>query len=268
LGDALVAGLGGQGVDTRFVRRLPRRTGLTFVVAGPRGEPAFLPYRHETADGAFGPEHVTTSMARARWIVVGSSALATAGLAAATARLLRAAGRAGAAVFVDLNVRPHREARRPEARQAVAKLASRAAVVKASEVDLRALGQRGPGYAWLERHAPAATWLVTRGAGPASAVGRHGRVTIAPGRVSCVDPTGAGDAFVAGALAALLAAGATPAVAAWSDADLWASVLRAGHMMGMKAVSRPGAVAGLVRLQRVRAALDALRAARSGRNVA
>jgi sugar/nucleoside kinase (ribokinase family) len=105
---------------------------------------------------------------------------------------------------------------------------------------------------------------VTRGAGRASAVGAHGEVELAPRRVRCVDPTGAGDAFVAGSLAALLAAGVTPASRAWADRAVWASVLRVGHMMGMKAVSQEGAVAGLVRLQRVRGALDALRRAPRG----
>jgi sugar/nucleoside kinase (ribokinase family) len=151
--------------------------------------------------------------------------------------------------------------RRRDARAAVARLAARADLVKASDEDLSVLGQRAPGVRWLERHAPAATWLVTRGPGRASAIGAHGEVELGPGTIRCVDPTGAGDAFVAGTLAALLAAGVTPSSHGWADRALWASVLRVGHMMGMKAVSRQGAVAGLVRLQRVRGALDALRRA-------
>jgi sugar/nucleoside kinase (ribokinase family) len=100
---------------------------------------------------------------------------------------------------------------------------------------------------------------VTRGASLASAVGEHGEVGVAPRPVRCVDATGAGDAFLAGALAGLVAARAAPGSSAWKDARFWTSVLRIGHMMGMKAVSRRGAVAGLVRLGPVRAAVDALR---------
>ena len=204
LGDALVAHLAEDGVDLRFVQRLPRRTGLTFVAPGRGGEPTFAPYRDGTADGAVRAAHVTPAMGRAAWVVLGSSAVATAGLAAATARLLRVAERARARVFVDLNVRPHLWPSGIAMRRAIAGLAARATVVKASDADLRALGSPGDRYEWLERNAPEATWLVTRGAARASAVGAHGEVALSPprsrsrSRWRCVDATGAGDAFIAG----------------------------------------------------------------------
>ena len=44
-----------------------------------------------------------------------------------------------------------------------------------------------------------------------------------------------------------------------ADPELWRAALRVGHGMGRKAISRPGAVAGLVRLGRLRAVVDALR---------
>jgi sugar/nucleoside kinase (ribokinase family) len=78
-----------------------------------------------------------------------------------------------------------------------------------------------------------------------------------------VDATGAGDAFVAGALAAILAAGAAPGSSAWRDPDVWRVALQVGHAMGRKAVSRTGAVAGLRRLGRIRHALERLRGAAS-----
>src|SRR5690606_31449381 len=65
--------------------------------------------------------------------------------------------------------------------------------------------------------------------GPGGAVWAGRRVVrAAPPRVSAVDPTGAGDAFAAGLLAARLA-GAGPAAA-----------LRAGVRLGARAVSAPG----------------------------
>ena len=75
----------------------------------------------------------------------------------------------------------------------------------------------------------------------------------------CVDATGGGDAFIAGAVATLVAAGATPGTPAWRDARVWRAALRAGHIMGKKAVSRPGAVAGLTNLGRARAVIDHVR---------
>jgi fructokinase len=259
LGTALVDQLRVEGVDGRFVLRLPQRTGLTFVVRDARGEPEFLFYRHESADLAIRAAQVTPAMGRARWVLVGTSTLVTPELARATGRFLDVAERAGALVFVDLNVRPHLWSSRSLMERAIAGLAGRAALVKASDADLAAVGERRGSLRWLERHAPRATWLVTRGPRPASAVGAHGEVHVSALRARCIDATGGGDAFIAGSLSALVAAKAAPGSAAWRDPALWRGTLRVGHMMGRKAVSQPGAVAGLVRLGRARSALEALR---------
>jgi fructokinase len=250
-GQALLAHLRADGVDVRFVRTFPNRTGITFVVRDGRGEPEFVFYRRESADLAMRAEHVTTAMGRARWALVGTSTLMTVELARATARFLDVAERAGAGIFVDLNVRAHMWPNPETMSRTIGRLAGRAAIVKASDADLRALGSRGLG--WLERHAPLATWLVTRGPRPASAIGAHGAVHEPALRVRCVDATGGGDAFIAGALATLVAAGAEPGTPAWSDPAVWRAALKAGQRMGQKAVSSPGAVSGLVGLGRARA---------------
>jgi fructokinase len=254
-GRALVAHLADDGVDVRFVVELPQRTGLTFVTRDAAGEPSFLFYRHDSADLSIEAKHVLAAMGRARWALVGSSTLMTRSLAGATARFLDVAERAGASIFVDLNVRAHLWSSRVAMERAIGALVRRAAVVKASDADLRAVGGPKGDLRWLARHAPRATWLVTRGAGVASAIGAHGSVEVRALRARCVDATGAGDAFIAGALATLVAAGARPGSGGWSTPAVWRTALRAGHMMGKKAVSRPGAVAGLVELDPVRAVI-------------
>jgi fructokinase len=254
-GEALVVHLANDGVDVRFVVKLPNRTGLTFVTRDERGEPEFLFYRHDSADLSMRAEHVVPAMGQARWALVGSSTLMTPELARATGKFLGVAERAGASLFVDLNVRAHLWTSRRAMERAIGSLVERAAVVKASDADLRAVSGRS-GLGWLERHAPQATWLVTRGSGVASAVGRHGSVEVPALRVRCVDATGAGDAFIAGALATLVVARAVPRSVSWSVPEVWRTALRAGHMMGKKAVSRPGAVSGLVELGRVQAVLE------------
>ncbi len=261
LGDALLAHLRADGVDVRAVVRLPNRTGLTFVVRDARGEPEFVFYRHESADVSIRAEHITPAMGRARWAVVGTSTLMTRDLARATGCFLDAAERAGAHVLVDLNVRAHLWPDPRAMKKAIAGLVERAAIVKASDADLHALGGAGGDsrMAWLERHASGAAWLVTRGQGTASAVGEHGLVHAPAERARCVDATGAGDAFIAGSLAALVAARAVPGSSVWRDPDLWRAALRAGHIMGKKAVSQAGAVAGLRRLGRARAAIERIR---------
>ncbi|MGA7122077.1 MAG: carbohydrate kinase [Polyangiaceae bacterium] len=263
-GDALIDHLRKDGVDVRSVVRLPNRTGLTFVVRDGRGEPNFLFYRHESADVSIRAEHITPTMGDAVWALVGTSTLMTKELAGATARFLDVAERQGAHLMVDLNVREHLWPDRRTMQRAIAGLAERASLVKASDADLRAVtGARGasesPLFRWLERHAPRASWLVTRGAGVASAIGEHGSVELPALRARCVDATGAGDAFIAGSLATLVAARALPGSSAWGDVALWRAALRTGHIMGKKAVSRAGAVAGLDRLGQASAAIERVR---------
>ncbi|HLK39389.1 MAG TPA: carbohydrate kinase [Polyangiaceae bacterium] len=255
-GDALLAHLRSDGVDTRFVARLPNRTGLTFVVRDDRGEPEFLFYRHASADLCLRADHVRPAAGRARWALVGTSTMMTPELAAATAKFLVAARDGGARIFVDLNVRPHLWSDRRAMRDAIARLVAAAAIVKASDADLRAVGG---GLRWLRGHAPRATWLVTRGGGMASAIGAHGEVNEPALRARCVDATGAGDAFIAGALAMVIASRAVPGSAAWLDGSVWNAALRVGHRMGKKAVSRAGAVAGLIALGRERALVASAR---------
>lgn len=259
-GDALVAHLRADRVDARYVVRLPNPTGLAFVVRDPNGEPDFIFYRHASADLALRAQHLTAAMGRAKWVLVGTSTLVTPELANATHRFLGFAESAHACVFLDLNVREHLWRDRASMKKAIAVLARRATVVKASDDDLRAVGGGPEGAArWLRIHAPQATWLITRGARGATAIGAHGRVDLAALRAHCVDATGAGDAFIAGALATLISAGAVPGRPAWTDPALWRAALRVGHMMGKKAVTRTGAVAGLVALGRVRRAIEAAR---------
>jgi fructokinase len=258
-GDALVAHLSADGVDVRYVVRLPNRTGLAFVVRDPRGEPDFIFYRHGSADLAIRAEHLTGAMGRARWVLVGTSTSVTPDLARATERFLQVAETANARVFLDLNVREHLWRDRASMKKAIARLARRATVVKASDDDLRAVAGAAGGARWLGSHAPQATWLITRGSRAATAIGDHGRVELPALRTLCVDATGAGDAFIAGALATLVSTGAVPGRPAWSDAALWRAALRVGHIMGKKAVTCTGAVSGLVALGRARRAIAAVR---------
>jgi len=247
-GDALIAHLRSDGVVTRFVARLPQRTGLAFVTRDARGEPAFLFYRHETADVSITRAHVAPPAGLARWALVGTSTLMTPSLAGATAAFARSARRHGARLVVDLNVRAHLWPSRRRMHEAIAGLAASADLVKASTSDLAALAP-SDGEAWLARHAPGATWLLTRGRGPASAVGAHGRIDVPAHRVRCVDATGGGDAFLAGALAVLVAAGARPGTAAWTDPRVFRAALEVGHILASKAVSDVGAVRGLTGLE-------------------
>jgi fructokinase len=246
-GDALASRLRREGVDTARLVRLPNRTGLAFVRRGPRGEPSFLFYRHETADMSLRPEHVRPM--RATFAVCGTSTLVHEPLRAATMRFVRLAKRGGAHLVVDLNVRAHLWTRdRGAMRGRIAELVEPAALIKASTADLAAIG----GERFLARHAPAATVIVTAGARGARVHGAHGVVSRLARRARCVDATGAGDAFLAGVLAVLSARRALPGTAAWRDPDVFSDALEVGHMLGAKAVSKVGALTGVTGLGEAR----------------
>jgi fructokinase len=258
-GDALLEHLASDGVDVRFVTRLPARTAMTFVERDRRGRPTFLPYRAGAAEARFGRANVTAAMGRARWVIVGTSALAEPRLAGAAHRLLDLAKRSGALVGIDLNARAHLWTDRRTMGRVAGALAARATLVKASTDDLLALAPASAPLRWLERHAPHASWLVTRAGGTATAIGEHGTVEVPAWRARTIDATGAGDAFLAGSVAALVAARAAPGAASWREPEIWRAALRVGHILGRKAVSRAGSVAALGRLGRARAVLDSLR---------
>jgi fructokinase len=193
-------------------------------------------------------------MGRARIALLGTTTIRPVAVAA---RFLEVARAANATTVVDLNVRPHLFARDRRLGEDAARLVRHAALVKASHDDLEALAP-GRGLAWLGRHATRATWLVTRGAGRASAIGAHGEVHAVARRVRCVDATGAGDAFLAGVLAVLLATRAAPGTRAWADARVWEAALAMGHRLGARAVTHRGAATGLVWLDAVRRRLRSL----------
>jgi fructokinase len=263
LGDALEQQFVADGVSTRFLVRLPNRTGITFVTRDAGGEPSFLFYRQDTADVALRPEHITREMGRAKWVLVGTSTMMTAQLAAATERFLAAAEEAKANIVVDLNVREHLWASKAQMLESVSQLVRRASVVKGSFADLVALTGRRD-ILWLADHAPKAAWIVTQGSKGASAIGTHGFVARPARKAKCVDATGAGDAFIAGVLAVLIEAGATPESAAWKDERVWGAALEAGHAMGAKAVSRVGSVAGLDGLDEIKAIMKSARPVAAG----
>jgi fructokinase len=256
LGDTLKAQLAADGVDVGSVARIKnKRTGITFVTRDAAGEPTFVPYRESTADLAMDESHVSAAAAKVRFAVVCSTSMLPS-VRGATTKFLNALDKAKGALIVDLNLRAHLWDDVDSMKAATAELASRAAVVKGSEKDLGALaGKRG--MTWLDEHAKGATWVLTRGENGAAAVGPHGQVTFPTKRVRCIDATGAGDAFLAGMVAVLVRSGAKPGSSEWKDPKLWSRALEVGHMLGAKAISAVGAIAGIGQLDDLRARIDA-----------
>jgi fructokinase len=239
-GDRLVRELAGAGVDVRSVVRVPERTGITFVRVADDGQRSFLFYRNGGADYALSRAHLDAlaehPLEGASWLVLGSSALVSEPVASAARVCVEEARRRGVRVLLDLNVRAHLWGDRAKMMGAVRWLIEQAAVVKASEDDLRALGVEGTLDALraLVGEASAVLTLAERGAVAwvRGAVVEAAAPSLAPAQV--VDTTGAGDAFVGAMLAVLSRAG--------EDETLWREALGVGCAVGTRAVTAMGAV--------------------------
>jgi sugar/nucleoside kinase (ribokinase family) len=224
LGEALVAALAREGVDVRAVAVTRAPTGIVIKTTG-----RFSPYRADSAVDA-------GAIAPSAWALVGSM-------------MPRVTHLRGRALAVDLNVRPRLWPSKAKMRASATGLVRSAILVKASNNDLSRLwGSEAAGLAWLGRVAPRATVLVTRAAEPASAFGPWGRIDVRARslRAGARESTGAGDAFMAGALAVVLRAGAR-----WNTPQVLTRALLLGHRLGAKAASRTGATTGLLNLEKI-----------------
>ena len=153
--------------------------------------------------------------------------------------------RSGCVVSVDLNVRPAALPRREAYRAASEQLVRYAHVVKASDEDLEWLypgfDPVGAAHALLTLGPQLA--VVTHGAGGATAVTAEHRVDMRAPAIEVVDSIGAGDAFQAALLDALLGGGAETAekVHIPETAEELSALLRYCTAAGAIACTRAGA---------------------------
>ena len=254
-GEFLAGVLADRSVPDRFVERDPAaKTTLAFVSGDPDAGPRFTFYRDETADTRLQPGRVPDETLDAvEYVVVGSVLLASSPSREAVHDLVERAEARDCTVVFDLNARPELW---PDADFAAEtrRLFPAVDVVKASPEDLGPAGfdADGAGEALLEGVAPALhdlgphTVLVTLGeggaAGSTTAAAPWGADEAAHDgyAVDAVDTTGAGDAFTAGVVAALVeGTDDLEAVLARANAVAAASTLRAG---GMAALPDPESV--------------------------
>jgi fructokinase len=215
-GDGLVETLSEYGVPQRFVERDPTaKTPLAFVDRSADSEHDFSFYRDDTADTRLEPGGVPEETLQAVDLVyVGSVMLASGSARAATVDLVARATDHDCTVVFDVNARPELWDD-GEFERVVSGLLGDVDVVKATRTDLRqlpfvdandspealarSLCARGPAVALLTLGASGSYVLATED----SSLG-PGTATHEGYEVEAVDTTGAGDAFTAGVLAALV----------------------------------------------------------------
>lgn len=220
-------------------------TTLSFVELEENGERQFAFCRNGTADTQLRPENVPSDLLKETSILcVGSMSLSTEPMRSTQLSCIKTAKQAGALVAFDPN---YRVAVWPEARrfqENITPLLRGADLVKisAEEVEL-VTGERSPDNAldYLLRQG-ASVAVVTLGSHGAVATSRMGRVRCSGLTCRPVDATGAGDAFWAGFLCALLSE-ETPA-GELSVQELERCICFANGM-GAYCVSHFGAIGGM-----------------------
>lgn len=212
-GDFLAATLADEGLPGRFVERdTDAKTALAFVAHDPDADRSFTFYREDTADTRLAPGRVPAAVLDpVEWVHVGGVTLASDPARAATLDLARHAASRDCLVSFDPNARPELWSAGADFEGTVREALAAVDVVKATPEDLHAAGFEGDPEVLARAVAGAGphTVLLTLGEegafaratgaapwGPATAT--HGGYA-----VDAVDATGAGDAFTAGALAAL-----------------------------------------------------------------
>jgi len=242
-GHWLVEVLEGEGVDVHDVRfEKAARTALAFVSLTAEGERDFVFYRHPSADQLHRPDEVDLDAVRAAKVLHhGSISLIQEPSRSATLAAIHAAREAGVTVSYDPNLRlplwPSAEAAREGMRSAW----PFAHVIKVSEEELQFLTGSGDVEAARDLwHDDLALLLVTLGSEGVAWFTVGGSGHVASVSVTPVDTTGAGDAFVAGLLAAWCA---HPGLV--GDEARLEAALREANAYAALTTTRPGAIPAL-----------------------
>ncbi len=248
-GEYLKQGLRREGVDISAIGvHRTARTGITFITVGNAGERRFHFYRHPSADMLITNSDIDERVIRRSNVVhFGSSLLAREPSRGALLHALASARAAGCLLTSDPNFRPHLWENPREAPELVLSALRGAAVVKISDDELspllgtadvgqgaRMLGDLGVGLV-----------VVTLGARGCFYQAACGTGALPGERVTVVDTTGAGDAFIAALLAELspaIAAGRVPGQLAREELE---RALRFANRVAARVVTRFGATAAL-----------------------
>ncbi|GGJ11924.1 hypothetical protein GCM10010885_21590 [Alicyclobacillus cellulosilyticus] len=211
-GDCIEQTLRAAGVDTRyFLPTNDAKTGLAFVSLRPDGERSFLFYRDPSADMLLEPADVPVDfIAQSGVLHIGSVSMAQEPARAATIFAAQAARARGVWVSFDPNWRPPLWPNPEEGRAVILSVLPLCDMVKVNREELlflagtedveagaRFLHAQGPRLVVITLDKDGCYYAWRPGGSDAAAAAAAACAGYVPGiPVSCVDTTGAGDAFV------------------------------------------------------------------------
>lgn len=220
----MVSALGGDALSGRMRRILEDHgvgldhvetkagelVGLLLIAVDSDGERHFHPYREGTADLMMTPDSLPQALIEgAALLHAGTVTLREEPVRGTTRRAIALAREAGVPVSIDVNLRPKLFSDAGVMLELAREAARGADILKASRDE--AVMMLGPGT--IDRlvddlHAMGpALVLLTDGDGPFVVSSAVARIVMRPPKVTAVDTTGAGDAFIGAALAHLLERG-------------------------------------------------------------
>ncbi|MFM5240330.1 aminoimidazole riboside kinase [Aeromonas rivipollensis] len=235
MADTLVA----EGVDIRHLTQDPaHRTSTVLVELDEEGERSFTFMVRPSADQFLEPADLPRFEA-GQWLLCCSIALANEPVRSSCLQAMAAIKEAGGRVCFDPNLRPEVWGNPAEMLPQVSAAIALADVVKLSVEELQLLSGEDDLLAGLATLSGPALVLVTRGA--AGVVARLGGDLLewVGQKVTPLDTTGAGDAFVAGLLAALAEGERLPALSELP------AILAQAHGCGALATTAKGAMTAL-----------------------
>jgi len=277
VGDFVLAHLAEEGVDTQFIPRKPgTHTGLAVVGVQPPDRFPLVFYRHNPADIWLDVDDVATApLAQTRALLLSGTALSRGACADATVAAAQRAAAAGAATYLDLDLRPDQWDSPDALRAAMNRLLPFIDVVIGTEEEAYALLGDAPETVFvggarlkpeqiveLEAHIPLFlatgkehTLILKRGARGATIFATGAPpIDVAGFPVTVLNTVGAGDAFAGGLLYGR------------SQGWDWPASVRIGNACGALVVTRHGCAAAMPRLEEVEAFISNIESSISQRD--
>ncbi|GAP13142.1 sugar kinase, ribokinase family [Longilinea arvoryzae] len=249
-GHFLVDVLKSNGVSTQGVRFSGvARTALAFISLQKNGERDFMFYRHPSADMLYSPQDVDVAAIRSAKIFhFGSITLIGEPSRSATLFALETAREAGCLISYDPNLRLNLWPGEKEAREGMLSVWDQAHIIKISDEELEFLSgekdiEKGARSLWRDT---LKLLVVTRGSKGVTCFNAHTQLQVPGYAVKAVDTTGAGDGFVAGLLAGMLAH-----PEAVQDEAVLRSICQRANAVGALTTTRRGAIPALPTLKKV-----------------